>query len=269
MGLSAISGASDGSWHDSGATVTLTAAQNVANGAGSRYDFRNWTGDVAFAAEPGEPGLGDDEPGPLDHGQLRRPVPAVAGDESGRGGSSAISGATDGSWHDSGATVTLTAAAQRRQRGRLALRLPQLDRRCGFAAEPGEPGLGDDEPGPLDHGQLRRPVPAVAGDESGRRSVRARISGASDGSWHDSGATVTLTAMQNVANGAGSSRYHFDNWTGDVGQRRRTPDNPVSVTMNQARSITANYSTQYKLSAWRPTRRRSGRAHISGGSDGS
>ena len=66
----------------------------------SRYDFRNWTGDVACAAEPGEPGLGDDEPGPLDHGQLRRPVPAPPGDRSGGGGHRAhIIGASDGSWH--------------------------------------------------------------------------------------------------------------------------------------------------------------------------
>ena len=46
------------------------------------------------------------------------------------------------------------------------------------------------------------------------------ISGASDGSWHDSGASVSLTADANVDILAGSSRYHFDNWTGDVASRR-------------------------------------------------
>ena len=93
------------------------------------------------------------------------------------------------------------------------------------------------------------------------------ISGASDGSWHDSGASVSLTADANVDILAGSSRYHFDNWTGDVASPPNA-NNPVSVTMNQARSITANYSTQYKLSlATNPAA--VGTTHISGGSDGS
>ena len=44
----------------------------------------------------------------------------------------------------------------------------------------------------------------------------SHISGASDGSWHDSGASARPTADANVDILAGSSRYHFDNYAGDV-----------------------------------------------------
>src|SRR5204862_486435 len=43
VALSNVTGGSDGQWIDSGTSVTLTAAGTVANGSGSRYDFRNWT----------------------------------------------------------------------------------------------------------------------------------------------------------------------------------------------------------------------------------
>ena len=63
-------------------------------------------------------------------------------------------------------------------------------------------------------------------------------------------------------------RYDFRNWTGDVGSAAE-PGNPVSVTMNQARSITANYRRPVPAAAWRPTPgQRSGTERTSaGGSD--
>ena len=55
----------------------------------------------------------------------------------------------------------------------------------------------------------------------------------------------SLTAAADVANGPGS-RYDFRNWTGDVSSPPST-DNPVTVSMDQARSITAHYRLQYQL----------------------
>ena len=75
---------------------------------------------------------------------------------------------------------------------------------------------------------------------------------------------LNLSADAQVANGSGS-RYDFRNWTGDVGSPPNA-SNPVSVTMSQARSITANYQLQYQLSlATAPAA--VGTSHISGGSN--
>jgi uncharacterized repeat protein (TIGR01451 family) len=161
VGTGHISGANDGDWFDSGATVNLTADQDVANGAGSRYDFRNWSGGVPSSPNTSNP-----------------------------------------------VTVTMSSA-------RSVTANYQLQYQLSLATNPVAVGTG-------------------------------HISGASDGDWFDSGATVNLTADQDVANGAGS-RYDFRNWSGGVPSSPNT-SNPVTVTMSSARSVTANYDTQYKVS---------------------
>src|SRR5438876_709055 len=65
------------------------------------------------------------------------------------------------------------------------------------------------------------------------------------GGWYDNNAGVQITADQDVANGTGS-RYDFRNFSGDVSPNPTTA-NPVSVTMNQARTVTGNYQLQYLL----------------------
>src|SRR5947208_7499187 len=73
----------------------------------------------------------------------------------------------------------------------------------------------------------------------------SNLHGGSDGGWYDDGTVLSLSADADVSNGSGS-RYDFRNWTGDVTGSPST-DNPVSVTMDQARSITANYQLQWVL----------------------
>jgi hypothetical protein len=65
------------------------------------------------------------------------------------------------------------------------------------------------------------------------------------GGWYDAGTSVSVAADSPVAGGSPGSRYDFRNWTGDVASPPNS-SNPVSVTMNQARSITANYRLQYQ-----------------------
>jgi len=60
------------------------------------------------------------------------------------------------------------------------------------------------------------------------------------GPWYDNGTGLSLSADATVT--TGGNTYNFRNWTGDVASPPNT-SNPVSVTMNQARSITANYNT--------------------------
>jgi hypothetical protein len=94
----------------------------------------------------------------------------------------------------------------------------------------------------------------------------SNITGASNGDWITSGTLVTLTATQNPANGAGS-RYDFRNWTGDVVSPPNAT-NPLTFSMTAAKSITANYATQYLLTlATNPSS--VAISNISGGSGGS
>ena len=70
-----------------------------------------------------QPGLGDDEPGPLDHGQLPAPVPAAAwrpqpGQRVGSPSRTSAAAAT-GSGSTAAPTVSLTAAEPGRQRNGL------------------------------------------------------------------------------------------------------------------------------------------------------
>jgi hypothetical protein len=57
--------------------------------------------------------------------------------------------------------------------------------------------------------------------------------------YYDNGTSVSLTADPSA--NVGGSPYTFQNWTGNVAGSPNV-SNPVSVAMNQARSVTANYS---------------------------
>src|SRR5439155_364403 len=167
VALSNITGGTNGQWIDSGTSVSLTAAAQVASGAGSRYDFRNWTGDVASPPNAANP-----------------------------------------------VSVTMDQADPKSAKYRLQYQL-SLATATNPATRPSAVALSN-------------------------------ITGGTNGQWIDSGTSVSLTAAAQVANGAGS-RYDFRNWTGDVASPPNAA-NPVSVTMDQARSITANYRLQYQLS---------------------
>ncbi|MFL5798727.1 MAG: hypothetical protein ACJ77A_12450, partial [Actinomycetota bacterium] len=69
----------------------------------------------------------------------------------------------------------------------------------------------------------------------------ANISGGVNGTFYAAGTGLTLSAATPVTNG--STRYVFNNWSGDgTGATSR------SVTMSASRSVTANYDTQYQVS---------------------
>ena len=60
--------------------------------------------------------------------------------------------------------------------------------------------------------------------------------------WYDDGATASYSVSTPVTDGG--TRYLFSNWSGDASGSI----NPGSLTMNSAKSITANWNTQYYLS---------------------
>ena len=66
------------------------------------------------------------------------------------------------------------------------------------------------------------------------------VSGGTHGQFYDAGTVLTLAATTPIAGGPGVG-YVFSHWTGGV-----TPSpnggTPVSVTMNEPQSVTANYA---------------------------
>ena len=73
----------------------------------------------------------------------------------------------------------------------------------------------------------------------------SHIGGGATATFYDSDTVLSLSATTSIADGVGQ-RWQFVNWTGDVSSSPNT-NNPVSVTMDQARSIDANYKTQYEI----------------------
>ncbi len=61
--------------------------------------------------------------------------------------------------------------------------------------------------------------------------------------WYDSGTTATVDAVQLVEKAAGSSRYDFRSWAGAT----PTTGNKANVLMDAAKTATATYQLQFKL----------------------
>ena len=72
----------------------------------------------------------------------------------------------------------------------------------------------------------------------------SNLSGLAAGGWYDDGSTASITAAADVDITAGASRYDFRNWSGASSATTLT----ASVTMMSAKTLTANYTKQYKLS---------------------
>jgi hypothetical protein len=251
VGTDHIHGAADGSWHNSGSTVTLSADANVFKAAGERYHFTSWAGDTS----DGSVAMSAPKSVTAEYGiqyQLTLATdPAAVG-------TSHIAGSVSGQWFDAGATagvvadVTVAKAAGERY---------HFTRWAGDSADTTlATSVTMDAPRTLTakYGvqyQLTLATnPAAVGN--------GHIAGASSGDWFDDGRNVDLTADLNVAKAAGE-RYHFTGWS-DASTASTTA---TSVTMSGPKSVTATYGVQYQLSlATSPAA--VGTSHISGASDG-
>jgi hypothetical protein len=74
----------------------------------------------------------------------------------------------------------------------------------------------------------------------------SHISGGVSGNWYDDGTVLSLNPDDTVAGPSAGSRYRFDHWTGDF-PAGHASDDPLSLTMNAAKSLTAAYQLQYQL----------------------
>ncbi len=99
--------------------------------------------------------------------------------------------------------------------------------------------LGAADEGTTKTGGVQHPMAADARDEPGRDRHLEHHAEPDEPGWLLQRRMVSLTAATSVS--SGGSPYTFQNWTGNVAS---PPDstNPISVTMNQPRSVTANYA---------------------------
>jgi Divergent InlB B-repeat domain len=153
---------------------------------------------------------------------------------------SAISGASNGDWFDAGTVVNLTAAQYQLQSGGSRYRFDHWSGDSSDTTLATSVTMSQARSATANYVHQFQLTLATAPAAIGT----SHISGGSNGDWYDSGTPLTLQADSPVAAGSLTSHYDFQNWTGDVSPNPTTA-NPVSVTMGQARSITANYTLHY------------------------
>ena len=246
-GLTNISGATTGTFYDEGTALTLTALTPVADGVGKRWRFDNWSGDAPSAPNTNNPlSVTMDQPRAITANYVVQWQLTLAVTAGVPGGPAAnISGGMSGNFYDTGTLLTLTGATP-------------------VADGPGKQWrfnnwTGDVVPSPTGTNpvsvtmnaaksvtanyivQWQLTLAITAGVPGGL----ANITGGANGTFYDTGTSLSLTAATPVADGA-TKQWRFANWTGDV-VSPPSASNPVSVTMNAPKAVTANYVEQYLI----------------------
>jgi hypothetical protein len=238
VGAGNISGASNGDWFDSGATVNLTAATPVLSLSGdSRYVFSDWSGDATGTANPAMVTMSAPRSVTAnydtEHKLTLATAPAAVALTN-------ISGGSDDTFYPQGTVLTLTAGSP--------VLFNSGDSRYVFASWSGD-ATGTGNPVSVTM-SAPRSVTADYGTEH-KLSLATdpaavglpNISGGSDGSFYAEGTVLNLTAATPVLFPSGDSRYVFSDWSGDAPGAA----NPAMVTMSAPRSVTANYDTEHKV----------------------
>jgi Galactose oxidase, central domain/Divergent InlB B-repeat domain len=242
--LTNIGGATTGTFYDEGTVLTLAATTPVADGAGKRWRFDNWSGDVS----PGDMS----HPLPVTMDQVRSITAnyvlqwqlTVAITASVPGGVSAnITGGTDGAFYDAGTVVSLTAATPVADGAGKQWRFDNWTGGVTPSPSSADPvSVTMNAPTSVTANyvlQWQLALAITAGVPGGTSS----ITGGLNGTFYDTGTALTLTAQTPVSEGT-AKRWRFDNWTGDV-VPSPTGVVPVGVTMTAPMSVTANYVAQY------------------------
>ncbi|UCC39726.1 MAG: SBBP repeat-containing protein [Candidatus Aminicenantes bacterium] len=204
------------SYGEGAVTITATPSQG--------YRFNGWTGDVPSGYENDNPlTVTMDSDKSITANFIRQYTLTLASTE---GGSIDPSAGTH--LYDEGAEATITAAPSQGYR---------------FSGWTGDVPSGYESDNPLtvtmDSDRsitanfIRQYTLTLASTEGGS------IDPSAGAYLYDEGTEVTITA-------APSQGYRFSGWTGDVPSGQQS-DNPLTVTMDSDRSITANFIRQYTL----------------------
>jgi len=245
-GLTNIGGGTNGTFYDVGTNLTLTATTPVADGPSKQWRFDNWTGDVASSPNPSNPvSVIMNQARSITANYVEQFLQTfaqtgLAADVNGTvvtvDGNAKLLGALPYTkFVDNGTTVSYSfnnpvTSSITGKRYRLdSVTGPTT----GYVVSGANTVTGNYV------AQFQLTLAITAGVPGGL----SNISGATNGTFYDDGTGLTLTATTPVPDGA-TKQWRFDNWTGDVSSPPNTA-NPVSVTMNQPRSINANYIAQY------------------------
>ena len=242
--LTNIGGATTGTFYDEGTVLTLAATTPVADGAGKRWRFDNWTGDVTPADTTNPLSVTMDQVRSITANYVLQWQLTLAITASVPGGVSAsITGGTDGAFYDAGTVLSLTAATPVADGAGKQWRFDNWT--GGVASSPSSANpvsVAMNAPTSVTANyvlQWKLTLAITAGVPGGTTS----ITGGLNGTFYDTGTALTLTAQTPVPDGTGK-RWRFDNWTGDVVPSPTGVD-PVCVTMTGPKSVTANYVAQY------------------------
>src|SRR5678815_1527575 len=246
-GTTNITGGTSGTFYDSGTVLNLTATSPVADGPGKQWRFDNWTGDV-----PTPPNTSNPVAVTMN---VARSITAnyvaqylqtfthsgLLADATGTVVSVDSVNKSFGDlpftkFVDTGATVSYTfsnpvTSSVSGKQYRLA---SVTGAATGYTVSGANTITGNYA------AQYQLTLAITVGVPGGL----SNITGGTSGNFYDDGTALNLTAATPVADGA-DKQWRFDNWTGDVPTPPNT-SNPVGVTMNQARSVTANYVAQYR-----------------------
>jgi hypothetical protein len=266
-GLANISGGVTGTFYDETTVLNLQAATPVADGPGVQWRFANWTGDVLTPPNTSNPvSVTMNQARSITGNYVKQYQLTLAITAGVPGGLGNITGGTTATFYDDGTVLSLTAATPV---------LDGLDTRWRFDNWTGDVSLPPNTSNPVSVtmsqvrsitanyvAQYRLTLAITAGVPGGL----GNITGGTDGSFYDSGTNLTLTAATPVTDGA-TKQWRFDNWTGTV-TPSPTSSNPLSITMDEARSITANYVAQYLLTLAITAGVPNGLVNITGGTTG-
>jgi hypothetical protein len=159
-------------------------------------------------------------------------------------GLSNISGGTTGTFYDAGTVLSLTATTPVIIDATSRYRLDKWSGDVAVANEGNNPlSVTMNAPKSLTANYIvqYQLTLAINSAEAGL----SNISGGTTGTFYDDGTVLSLAATTPVIIDA-TSRYRFDKWSGDVAVANEG-NNPLSVTMNAPKSLTANYIVQYQL----------------------
>jgi hypothetical protein len=230
--VSSAYGVTDGQgWYDSGSPAYATVTPlTVAGPSGTQYVFTNWSGDASGTTSPSN-AIAMNGPKTATANwktQYYLAVSSLYGTAGGQG------------WYDSGVTAYATVTP-------LTVAGPSGTQYV-FTNWSGDASGSTSPSNPI---VMSAPKTATANWKTQYYLTVATnplgVNSPTGSGWYDAGTNATISADAFVSIDSGS-RYRFDGWTtANMAEIADPSRSPTQVTMDEGKTVTANYFVQYKL----------------------
>jgi uncharacterized repeat protein (TIGR02543 family) len=220
-------------WYDSGATAYATVSPLTVSGpSGTRYVFDHWSGDASGSTSPSDP-INMNGPKTATANWKTQYFLAVTSAHGTTGGQD---------WYDNGSTAYATVAP-------LVVAGPSGTQYV-FTQWSGD---ASGTTSPSDPITMSGPKTATANWKTQYYLTLVTnppgVDSPSGAGWYDSGASATISTDAFVNIVPGCSRYRFNGWTtGNMSEIGDPTGSPTTVLVNEAKTVTANYAVQYRIS---------------------